>query len=266
MSYYSSIYRFNEFEVDAEEEILFRQGKPVKLEPKAFQVLLLLVKNAGQTVTREKFLDDIWIETSVTPSGIDVQISKLRKALGPGNSYIETVARKGYRFVQPVKKSRKQKSFLVTEVVRSEQTTENKDGNDAPAIPIRSNNHIYFSLVSTCYGMLFGIGILLEGAYEFDKFGWSIAKIAPLVILLNFGAMFFGLTIIKRTISKSMSRAFIYGVIFLFLGATLSCLMASAVLPNEPITVANFQTQPALAAYIKNVFIYFVPFIRFLYF
>ena len=227
MSNYSSIYKFNEFEVDAEEEILLRHGKAVKLEPKAFQVLLLLVKNAGQTVTREKFLDDIWLETSVTPSGIDVQVSKLRKALGNQNSYIETVARKGYRFVQPVKKSRKQKSFLVTEVDRSEQTTENKDGNDTPVGPIRSNNYIYCSLVSTCYGMLFGIGVLLEGAYQFDKYGWAIAKIAPLVILLNFAAMFSSLTVVKRTVSKGMDWAFTYGVGILFVVATLSCLLVS---------------------------------------
>ncbi len=98
----ASIYRFGQFRLEPSERRLSRGGDPVALTAKAFDVLLTLVRNSGQLVTKQTLLDTVWPDVVVDESNLTFTISILRKALGEtrsGPRYIETVPKQGYRFV-----------------------------------------------------------------------------------------------------------------------------------------------------------------------
>ena len=101
----SEIYRFGEFTLDASERRLSRSGRDLLLAPKAFDVLLALIRRGGRLVSKRELLDAVWPESFVEEGILSVHISALRKSLGErggGDRYIETVARAGYRFTGEV--------------------------------------------------------------------------------------------------------------------------------------------------------------------
>lgn len=98
------IYEFGPFRLDTEEFRLLREGTPIQLKPKVFQLLLLLVRNSGHILTKGELMEEIWPDSFVEEHNLTVSIFALRKALGEtvGYAYIETVPRRGYRFVAEV--------------------------------------------------------------------------------------------------------------------------------------------------------------------
>ncbi|HXE30868.1 MAG TPA: winged helix-turn-helix domain-containing protein [Terriglobales bacterium] len=98
-------YRFGPFEADAA-GTLHRDGQPVRLQAQPFQVLLLLLENSGQVVTRDQIRERLWPGTVVDfDHGLNTAMNKLRGALAAGAGgveIIETVARSGYRLLVPV--------------------------------------------------------------------------------------------------------------------------------------------------------------------
>lgn len=98
-------YRFGPFHVDRAAYRVTREGAPLDLSPKLLDLLLHLLDNAGQLVTKEALLDALWPEANVTDNALTQAVSELRQALGDDASapqFIKTVARRGYRFVAPV--------------------------------------------------------------------------------------------------------------------------------------------------------------------
>src|SRR6185503_1734692 len=101
----SASYEFGRFRVKAEERVLRRGDELVALTPKAFDILLTLLENAGRIVNKEDLMKKVWPKTFVEEGNLTQNISLLRKALGEsatGPQFIETVPRRGYRFVAPV--------------------------------------------------------------------------------------------------------------------------------------------------------------------
>jgi TolB-like protein/predicted negative regulator of RcsB-dependent stress response len=100
-------YEFGPYSLEPAQRLLRRDGDPVSLTPKATEILLILLKNAGQLVEKEELIREIWPNTFVEEANITQNIFTLRRALGDagtGPKYIETVSRRGYRFVAPVRK------------------------------------------------------------------------------------------------------------------------------------------------------------------
>jgi pimeloyl-ACP methyl ester carboxylesterase len=97
-------YLFGPFRLERRERRLSREGKAVPLTPKVFDLLCLLVENAGHVMTKEQIMDQIWAGTVVEEANLVQSVSVLRRALGhgPHNPFVETVSRVGYRFVAPV--------------------------------------------------------------------------------------------------------------------------------------------------------------------
>ncbi len=94
-------FRFGEFRLYPTEHLLLRDRTAVPLAPKAFDILLYLLRNSGHLVKRDVLMEAIWPDSFVEETNITVNISLLRKTLGSmsdGQPYIETVPRKGYRF------------------------------------------------------------------------------------------------------------------------------------------------------------------------
>ena len=99
-------YKFDPFVLDVEERVLLRNGRPVAVTPKVFDTLLLLVRNQGCVVSKQKILDTLWPDVFVEESNITFNVTMLRKVLGDTKReplYIETVPRRGYRFKTEVK-------------------------------------------------------------------------------------------------------------------------------------------------------------------
>jgi TolB-like protein/DNA-binding winged helix-turn-helix (wHTH) protein/Flp pilus assembly protein TadD len=96
---------FKTFRLDTANHLLWRNGDRVPLAPKAFDVLAHLVEHADQLVTQDEILEALWSETYVNPEVLRKYILEIRRALGdrPDNpEFIETVPKRGYRFVAPV--------------------------------------------------------------------------------------------------------------------------------------------------------------------
>src|SRR5262245_59463895 len=82
-----------------------RAGQDVALEPKAFDVLRFLIEHRDRLVTKDELLDHVWRDTFVTPNALTRAVAQLRKALGDEARearIVETVAKRGYRFIAPV--------------------------------------------------------------------------------------------------------------------------------------------------------------------
>ena len=96
------MYEFGPFRLDPAERRLLRKGEPVALAPKAFDLLLALVRRGGHLLAKEELLKEVWPGQFVEEGNLPLNISTLRKVLGEGQ-YIETVPRHGYRFVAGVR-------------------------------------------------------------------------------------------------------------------------------------------------------------------
>ena len=97
-----SLYEFGAFRLDASERTLWRDGVVVPLTPKAFETLAILVEHRGKLLEKDALLSAVWPDSFVEEGNLAVQISLLRKTLGE-EGFIETVPRRGYRFVAPVR-------------------------------------------------------------------------------------------------------------------------------------------------------------------
>src|SRR5580765_7996084 len=94
-------YTFGEFTLDAGERRLSRHGRVIALAPKAHDLLVALVRDAGRLVTKHELMERVWPASFVEEGILSVHISALRKSLGEAGdagTYIETVPRAGYRF------------------------------------------------------------------------------------------------------------------------------------------------------------------------
>ncbi len=105
MGHNSSIYRFEDFELDAKAKILRRNGQPVSIHLRTFQVLQCLIERQGEIVGKEDFFNTVWKDTFVEDNSLTVAIAALRKLLGDDAKrprFIENVPRHGYRFIADV--------------------------------------------------------------------------------------------------------------------------------------------------------------------
>ncbi|MES2939388.1 MAG: winged helix-turn-helix domain-containing protein [Pseudomonadota bacterium] len=91
-----STFRFERFELRPAQRALMRDGEPVRLGGRAFDILLVLVERRDRVVDVDELLDTVWPGLAVEENNLSVQISALRKLLGP--VAITTVRGRGYRF------------------------------------------------------------------------------------------------------------------------------------------------------------------------
>ncbi len=100
------LYEFGPFVLDTTQHLLLRQGNPVPLTPKTYDLLLVLVENSGRLLSKDELLKAAWPDSFVEESNLTQQISTVRKAPGEAageDRYIVTVPGKGYRFAAAVK-------------------------------------------------------------------------------------------------------------------------------------------------------------------
>src|ERR671918_3073015 len=100
-------YEFGPFRLDPLKRRLMRDGEPVRLTPKALDLLLVLVEASGRTIEKDELLEKVWAGTIVEENNLNQNITALRKSLGDSrqdSQYVATIPGVGYRFVADVKK------------------------------------------------------------------------------------------------------------------------------------------------------------------
>ena len=108
----SRAFEFGPFRLQVDEQLLLRDGHRLSLQPKAFDLLVALLERRGQLVKKDELLDLIWPGTFVAEANLPYTISVIRKVLDDGEGgrrYIETVPKRGYRFIaeQPTQSTRR---------------------------------------------------------------------------------------------------------------------------------------------------------------
>jgi DNA-binding winged helix-turn-helix (wHTH) protein/tetratricopeptide (TPR) repeat protein len=131
------VYEFKGFRLEGGQRRLLLDGRTIPLKPKVFDLLLFLVEMRGQLVEKDDLMREIWPNTIVEENNITVSISTLRKVLGEdrvGRQFIETVARRGYRFVADVIESSEKRTWRHD----GHQTASQTAGIHASEMPIDS--------------------------------------------------------------------------------------------------------------------------------
>ena len=99
---------FDRFRLDVQERRLLRGSQAVPLPPKLFDLLAVLVQNAGSLIQKQDLLDKVWPDVAVEEGSLTRGISSLRQVLGSTSDrrdYIQTVSKRGYRFIADVREA-----------------------------------------------------------------------------------------------------------------------------------------------------------------
>jgi TolB-like protein/DNA-binding winged helix-turn-helix (wHTH) protein len=138
-------YEFGPFRLDPNERVLFRQGTLVSLSPKVLEILMVLVRNGGHIVQKDQLMAEVWPDAFVEEANLNVGVSSLRKALGDtpeGHAYIETIPRRGYRFVAAISEIAEEPVEVIvqrrtrTRIVQEEEVcSDEPQAIPAPALP-----------------------------------------------------------------------------------------------------------------------------------
>lgn len=103
----NDLYKFGEFTLDTNEKVLVSENSRISLTPKVFDLLLLFVENSGKLITKNEILEKVWADSFVEESNLTFTVNQLRKLLSDNArqpNFIETIPRRGYRFIAKVEK------------------------------------------------------------------------------------------------------------------------------------------------------------------
>ncbi|MEK6409199.1 MAG: winged helix-turn-helix domain-containing protein [Acidobacteriota bacterium] len=268
-------YSFGPFCLDTANRSLLRGGESLRLQPKAYEILLILIENRNRLVTRTELLDSVWgDDVNVEKGALSYQIRQLRKILGDvafKPQYIRTVPKVGFRFIANAE-ALSEIAELDDAIVAIQETGSNagfkgqdsdhKIAHPAPLLGIFASSFIgyngYVLAASAIYAAYFGVALLVEIAYEFDRYGPSAKWVALLISCFILLSSLLGLSLgTKRTFSGRRGGLLVSASVFA-VAAVAVLVGACDFLPAQPITQADFQTFTAQAAYVK-AFCYIVP-------
>lgn len=241
---------------------IISSAKKINLSPTHCRFLLVLAQNPYSVVLYDELRKNVWSQSKELDASLkrliqttkgDIVKSLKQSGIDPDN-LIENIPGKGYRLKADVEVFTNEDLFFGFD---KEQTY---DAEPTEETFYPATNHTLFTIsVGIFYGLLFAIGLILETAYIFDELGNGIALFILPMLAGNAAVMFFALYTTERFLRNNHNHGLFAGILILCTGALISCLIGASALPNEPVTAATFQTQPASAAFVKNVLIYFLP-------
>jgi DNA-binding winged helix-turn-helix (wHTH) protein/Tol biopolymer transport system component len=162
------LFEFGRFRLDRTERFLFQDGAAVPLSPRLFDTLLVLVENRGHVVQKNDLMQKVWNDVAVEENNLTQSISALRKILGDNldcPKFIETIPKRGYRFVAPVK-----------------EVSEEDAGSDRPSVAnLSGKEHL-------------GTGLLAGGGTQKRSL-----RIVPAIVLGTMLLMLMGLAVMWRS-------------------------------------------------------------------
>ena len=160
MSLKENSFQFGDFVFDREQSVLSQDGKPLSLPPKALKLLSVLLENHGRIVEKEELLREVWLDTFVEEGNITYTVRLLRKILSDNPqqpAFIETVPKRGYRFIAEVAERSSTNGYQPNEIEVTEAASP-----ENPSIWRRGR------------GVLIGIGLLIAAVGALGAwFLWS---------------------------------------------------------------------------------------------
>src|SRR5262249_21008683 len=150
---------FGPFSLDPSEHALLRNGRLVPLRPKVFDILLALVQNHGHLVEKDELMRLVWADQFVEEGNLNKNVSMLRQALEEGKdglTFIETVPKRGYRFVADVREVKGEETKEQTSPAAGDQTS-------ASEVPIFTSDRQRKGFNAYHLAPV-GLGLLLVGA------------------------------------------------------------------------------------------------------
>lgn len=168
------IFRFGVFEVDAASGELRKAGVRLRLQDQPFQVLVLLIERSGEVVTREELRRKLWLADTFVDfdHSLNTIINKLREVLGDSASsprFIETLAKRGYRFLPAVQTAASDKAVASTTEVQTAQSSQATSlltrSEDLPAVP-HGYVRVLFLLIQILYLSFYIAALARVGAVE----------------------------------------------------------------------------------------------------
>lgn len=149
-------FRFGDFTIDTEEKVVRRNGERISLQPRVVEVLCILIERRGAVVSKEYLMETVWADSFVEESNITQSVYSLRRALGKdadGRDFIETVPKRGYRFVAEVHTNTDRR------VLRTDP-----DAGNADIVPAK-NKRILFALLAVSVITVLGIAAFIASRY-----------------------------------------------------------------------------------------------------
>src|SRR5262249_55813140 len=172
------IYEFGDFQLEPDERKLLRRGQIIPLHGKAFEMLLVLIRNRGRLLTKDELFQLVWPEQIVEESNLTVNMSAIRRALGErANSphYITTVSGRGYRFTADVRQfagealTIERESFARVTVEQEETESTSllpSAGQIAGAIKRMTSHPVLLSAVCVAVLAVAGVSIWVRGFHR----------------------------------------------------------------------------------------------------
>jgi len=259
-------YEFGPFRLDSVRHALLREGQRVPLHAKALDLLLLIVQHHGSPLSKEELVNRLWgVGVIVTDNNFNVTLRAARRALGDSardSQYILTTS-EGYCFVASVKELQDEEPKLDETSARFQETASQRVVRPHRGSPLKVESPFgghRFYVLSAClfYASLYGVALLSEVAYQFDRYGPTALRITPLVVCWIFLTSVSGLTVDWRWTLKGRSNALALSALIFLVAAAILFVALRLFLPASPITEATFQTYTAQAAYLKDI-CYFFP-------
>jgi DNA-binding winged helix-turn-helix (wHTH) protein len=265
-------YEFARFRLDPVARSLSGDGQPISIRPFAFELLLVVVEHHGQSLTKPQIIKRVWGSNDdlEADNKFHVTLRAARQALGEPLKKPRLIVKdaNGYRIAATVRDV-PVNTQLHSNTGEPTSTKESLSGEPASVFTEsydsetdQTHPHISVSLLPhilascTIYGALYGSAAVLEVAYEFDRFGSSALKMWPLVFGWIAITAAVGLKADQKLTLQNKKGGLVASIAIFVISAGI-VFLGIPFLPSSPVTLAQFQTYAAQAAYLKDV-VYFL--------
>jgi len=197
----------------------------------------------------------VWKDVFVDESNFHVTLHTVRRALGESgrapNYIIKTVD--GYSFTAPVKEISASDHSAALKTTAYDQTEEHDKDSKSQIIEPTFKTHIMHVLFCcTIYAALYSVAVLLELAYQFDRFETTSLRIAPLVFIGVLLSSLWALLLDYRYAGRTRTSGLVVSSVMFLISALLVFAALIRILPNHPIIASNLQSYSAQTAYLKD--------------
>ena len=251
------VYRFKSFELEPAERRLSQAGKSIALTPKVFETLVLLVERAGHVVSKDELMKVLWPRGYVDESNLTKHIWFIRRALGDGehdSRFIETVPKRGYRFIAPVTREIATPSLPPPHPASSPLEVELEPSLPSMGLPAKSDAERAFAVVppvtpapaSRHASRVHWIAAAFAAALVALLVGWRLKSLTEPVAPIGHAGRtvaFVGFS----NLSRNAKDAWLAPALSEMLGAELSAADNLQVVPDELVRDAGLDLPPPAA-------------------
>ena len=242
-------YQFDNFQVDSSKHLLLREGRPIPLAAKPFQLLLTLIESDGKSISKEDLINRVWPRMTVTDTNFHVNLDKVRKALGETGREPRYIIRTsdGYRF-----------NADIYQIPLGGKSITRETGLGWRAAGALTFPWWHFVVSLTLYSALYAESVVLELAYDWSNQAALAINLTLPVFAWIFTTSSGALILSWRYARRGVKLSLVIPIGVFVLAVMLLYSLLIFILPDFVITQATFQTRPAHAAYLKDIS-YFLP-------